>query len=212
MLRLVLAAEEDRLQAKQQVLRTVVPHGDRLESEIRRAELAESRAEHAEMRTKETMAQLVHGEIESARASEEIKRYQMQLSMMESDLRRAREEIRKLESERDEAEHAAARARDIARECQMALREYQAREEGKEEARVLGMQRWYDDGYHEGFLEGQDDGFAEGLKVGRKKGLREGRELGRKEERQNARGRELPGKLYESNFEGDRDSVRARLL
>lgn len=123
-----------------------------------------------------------------------MKRFQLQLDCAARELRRAQAEARALGGERDSAEDAAAKARDAVREYQLALRDYEAREEGREEVHELRMRRQFDDGREEGwdagraegFAEGRDDGFAEGMKAGRAEGVAEGREQGRKEERVHA--------------------------
>ncbi|KAH9978805.1 hypothetical protein BGW80DRAFT_1281012 [Lactifluus volemus] len=167
---------------------------DRLETETRRADAAESRAMLAEARTREvtsrstTVEQASHrSELDAARAQEETKRAQMQLETAERELRRVTAELQRVTRQKDESDNAAAKARDLARKWQSALRDYQAHDEGRQEGIRLALIRRYDDGredgWEEGHTEGWDAGKEEGFLEGRKTGFEEGREMGRREER-----------------------------
>lgn len=193
MLTLMLAEEErnsSNLKALVQITR------DRLETETRRADAAESRATLAEARAREvgsrvtgTEQALHRSELDAARAQEETKRVQMQLETAERELRRVTGELQRLNRQKDEADNAAAKARDLARKWQSALRDYQAHDEGRQEGIRLALIRRYDDGredgWEEGRTEGWDAGREEGFQEGRRTGFEEGREIGRREERRN---------------------------
>ncbi|THH21346.1 hypothetical protein EW146_g208 [Bondarzewia mesenterica] len=198
MLSLVLAEEERQVQHLKEMLRIT---GDRLEHEARRADQAESRATLVEVRAREANARAAaaeqaqhHSEIDAAKAREETKRYQMQLDTADRELRRVTADVVRLQRQKDEADEAAAKARDAARRWQSALRDLQAREEGREEGRRMAMFRRYDDGREDGWEEGRHEGWQagrlEGFEEGRRQGREEGRDIGRKEERN------LASKLY----------------
>jgi flagellar biosynthesis/type III secretory pathway protein FliH len=170
---------------------------DRLETETRRADAAESRATMAEARTREvtsraaTAEQAQHRcELDTARAQEETKRVQMQMETSERELRRVTNELQRLTRQKEEAETAAAKARDLARKYQSTLRDHQAHEEGRQEGIRLALLRRYDDGredgWEEGHTEGWDAGREEGFVEGRKTGFEEGHEMGRREVRRYA--------------------------
>ena len=206
MMGLVLAEEERQVNHLKAVLKTT---GDRLEQEMRKADRAEQRAERAEARAIE-MASRVSiaeagqhtAELDSARLKEEIQRFQMHVETMKGVLRRAQEDVDRIEGKRAEAEESAEKSRSVAKKFQMALNDYHAGEEGRDEARRKEIQRWYDIGRQEGWDSGREDGFDEGEQIGFQDGKRsgfeegrragrdrawdQGREQGRKEERQNA--------------------------
>ena len=181
MLTLMLVEEErnsSNLKALLQITR------DRLDTETRRADGAESRATLAEARVREAggraaaVEQGLHRcELEQARAEEETKRARMQLETVERELRRVTGEMQRLTRQKEEADGAAAKARDLARRWQSALRDYQAHDEGRQEGIRLALIRRYDDGREEGWEEGREEGFLEGQRVG----FEEGRELGMRE-------------------------------
>ncbi|EKM54106.1 uncharacterized protein PHACADRAFT_257721 [Phanerochaete carnosa HHB-10118-sp] len=177
-LTLVLAEEERQVHHMKAVLRAT---GDRLEGEMRRAESAEERARAAEGRARDALSRATtaeaarhHAELEATRAREEITRYRMLAEAAEREARRAETDVQRLERLKSEAEYSAADARDIARKSQQALREWQAREEGRLEGMRLEIRRRYDDGRDDGF----DDGRAEGYEAGYTEGLEEGKDEG----------------------------------
>jgi len=211
MLTLMLAEEErnsSNLKALLQITR------DRLETESRRGDAAESRATLAEARAGgaggriAVVEQGLHrSELEAARAQEETKRAQMQLETVERELRRVTAEMQRLTRQKEEADNAAAKARDLARKWQAALRDYQAHDEGRQEGMRLALSRRYDDGREDGWEEGRNEGWdvgrEEGYSEGRKTGFEEGREMGMREERKNAaqlydRWRDTPKHLDEN--------------
>ena len=159
---------------------------DRLETEMRRGDAAESRATLAEARAREASGKaaaveqgLHRCELDAARAEEETKRARMQLETVERELRRVTGEVQRLTRQKEEADSAAAKARDLARKWQSALRDYQAHDEGRQEGIRLALIRRYDDGREDGWEEGREEGFVEG----RRAGFEEGREMGLREER-----------------------------
>ncbi|KAG9316711.1 hypothetical protein JVU11DRAFT_2771 [Chiua virens] len=188
---LVLAEEEKQAHKLKSLLRST---GDRLDREIRRANQAVSRAEHAESRTHELTTRVSNAEsskyvleLETARAKEEIKRYQMQIETLERDVKRLQADVALLERQRNEADESAARARDTARKFQMEFRNVQARQAGREEGMRYGMDKWFKTGRIEGFdaghVEGYDNGRGDGYEEGRQYGFVEGQEIGLKQGR-----------------------------
>jgi flagellar biosynthesis/type III secretory pathway protein FliH len=174
---------------------------DRLEYEIRRADEAEARAQYAEMRAKDATTQLVAAETAkrgaeagSQQLSADNKRYQIQFEHLEREMKRLKADILRLEEENEWLEASNIKAKESSRHYQNALRDYQAREDGREEGQQRAMQQCFEDGREEGwslgqdegFEEGRQEGFQEGLRTGRKQGFGEGREHGRNEERKNA--------------------------
>jgi len=185
-LTLVLAEEERQAHHLKAVLRTT---GDRLDYEMRRADQAELRARTAEGHAREVALRIAtaetgrhQAELDAARAREEIKRFQMLSETVERELRRAELELQRVDRARKEAEQSAADARDAARKAQQTLREFQAREEGREEGRMLEARRRYNDGREDGFEDGRAEGYeagqAEGFEAGRAEGYATGRQEG----------------------------------
>ena len=212
---LVLAEEEKQAHKLKSLLRST---GDRLDREIRRANQAVSRAEHAESRVHELTARVSKAEsskyvveLEAARATEEIKRYQLQIERLERDVKRLQADVALLEKQRNEADESAARARDTARKFQMELRSVQARQVGREEGMRYGMNKWFNTGRIEGFdsghAEGYESGRDEGFEEGREHGLAEGEEMGRKQGRKIGR-----QEGFEDGWEQGRREERAHAL
>ena len=206
MMGLVLAEEERQVNHLKAVLKTT---GDRLEQEIKKGDRAEQRAERAEARAMEMASRISiaeagqhTAELHSVRLKEEIQRLHMHVETMKGVLRRAQEDVDRIEGKRAQAEESAEKSRGVAKKFQMALNDFHAEEEAREEARRKEIQRWYDIGRQEGWDAGREDGFdegeQEGYQDGKRSGLEEGRrasrdrawdqgrEQGRKEERQNA--------------------------
>jgi len=184
---MVLAEEERQTNHLKAVLKTT---GDRLEREIQRADRDEKRADHAEIRTREIGSRVSAAEaarhaseLDSTRLKEEMRLFQLQIDSLQRDLRRAQDDVRLLEKRRVEAEENAAKSRDGARKFQIALTDLQARDSGREDARRMEIQKWYDVGRQEGWDAGREEGFEEGKNVGFKEGklagLEEGRRAGR---------------------------------
>ncbi|KAI0051168.1 hypothetical protein FA95DRAFT_1554739 [Auriscalpium vulgare] len=194
MLSIVLAEEERQAHHLKAMLRVT---GERLENEVRRSDTAEQRATVAELRAREagtragTAEQAQHAaEMDAARAREETKRFQMQLDTAEREMRRVQAELARLTRQKEDSDEAAAKARDMARKWQAALKDFQAREEGREEGMRMAMYKRYDDGredgWEEGHSEGYDEGRKEGFNEGKRSGFEEGRQMGRREERKYA--------------------------
>ncbi len=160
---------------------------DRLETEMRRADAAESRATLAEARAREATSRVAvveqglhRCELDAARAEEETKRARMQLETVERELRRVTSEMQRLARQKEEADNAAAKARDLARSWQSALRDYEAHDKGRQEGIRLALIRKYDDGREDGWEEGRNEGYEEGRGEGFLDGRRVGYEEGRK--------------------------------
>ena len=184
-LTLVLAEEERQAHRLKAVLRST---GDRLDFEMRRADQAEQRARTAEGHAREMQLRVAaaetgkhQAELDAARSREETKRYQIVAETAERELRRVQADMRRGEQLRQEAEEKAAEARDMARKAQQTLREFQARQEGREEGRRLEATRRYNDGREDGFEDGRAEGFEQGHAEGFEEGRTEGYASGRSE-------------------------------
>ncbi|KAL1945735.1 hypothetical protein VTO73DRAFT_1737 [Trametes versicolor] len=185
----VLAEEERQARHLKAVLRQT---GARLEEELRRADLAESRARTAEITAQDLSARLAASdaarhqvELDTTRAQEECRRWQMQADAAERETRRLQAELGRSERARLEKEQDEKEAREAARRVEQTLREWQAREAGREEVRRMELRRratdHRDEGYENGRAEGYDTGRADGYDEGREEGHREGYETGRSE-------------------------------
>ncbi|EIW62594.1 uncharacterized protein TRAVEDRAFT_114038, partial [Trametes versicolor FP-101664 SS1] len=185
----VLAEEERQARHLKAVLRQT---GARLEEELRRADLAESRARTAEITAQDLSARLAASdaarhqiELDTTRAQEECRRWQMQADAAERETRRLQAELGRSERARLEKEQDEKEAREAARRVEQTLREWQAREAGREEVRRMEIRRratdHRDEGYENGRAEGYETGRADGYDEGREEGHREGYETGRSE-------------------------------
>ncbi|OJT02508.1 hypothetical protein TRAPUB_6980 [Trametes pubescens] len=185
----VLAEEERQARHLKAVLRQT---GARLEEELRRADLAESRARTAEITAQDLSARLAASdsarhqtELDTTRAQEECRRWQMQADAAERETRRLQSELARSERARLEKEQDEKEAREAARRVEQTLREWQAREAGREEVRRMELRRratdHRDEGYENGRAEGYGTGRADGFDEGREEGHREGYETGRSE-------------------------------
>jgi chromosome segregation ATPase len=179
--------------------------GDKLSTEMHHAAQAQRHAQQAGARETDTLARLTAAEAARHQAErdalkwkEDFERCEQAVESAERELRRAKADMRTLERQRYEAEEEASRNRDEAMKHQFALRDHQAREEGKEQGHRLAIQKWFDEGkdegwevgheegHEEGFAEGRNRGYKEGFKAGRDQGFQSGREHGQEEERRNA--------------------------
>lgn len=195
-LNIVLAEEERQVNHLKSLLRSA---GDRLETEIRRADQVESRAQFAESRTMELQIRLStaetarhQSELDAARAKEEVRRHQMQLEMSERELQRVRSSVTNLTRQKEDAEREANKAREQSRDYLQKIREYEAREDGREEGRRIGQRKGYNAGWEEcwpvahaeghgiGYEKGRSEGYAEGHAKGHKAGRGAGHEATRK--------------------------------
>ena len=174
----VLAEEERQARHLKAVLRST---GARLEEELRRADLAETRARTAEISVQDLSSRLAaseagrhQAELDATRAQEECRRWQLQADTAERETRRLQAELSRMERAKIEVEQAEREAREAARRAEQTLREWQAREQGREEVRRLEVRRRYSDGRDDGF----EDGRAEGYEAGRQDGYEEGRDVG----------------------------------
>ena len=156
---------------------------------MRSAESAEKRAYTAESQARDVMTRLSRAEaaqhsaeLDVVRLREELAGCRAQLDGLDRDLRRAQNDVSRLERAKSEAERNVAEERDAARRAQHTLREWQAREEGRQEGRELELIRRYNDGHDDGFEDGRNEGFetghAEGFEEGREEGFAEGRQEG----------------------------------
>lgn len=198
MLSLVLAESERQAAHLRSMLRVV---GDKLSSEMHRAARAEARAQQAEERASNVNARLTAVEAaryqadhDALRWKEDFKRCEQAVESTEREVRHVKADLRTLEGQRYEAEEEASRYKEEAMKYQFALKDYQAKQEGKEYGHRLAVQKWFDEGkeegwevgHEEGYEEGRNIGYKEGFKDGRDQGFHSGREHGREEERQNA--------------------------
>ncbi|KAI0666630.1 hypothetical protein C8Q78DRAFT_983961, partial [Trametes maxima] len=186
----VLAEEERQTRHLKAVLRQT---GARLEDELRRADVAESRARSAEITAQDLAARVAaadaarhQGELDAARAQEECRRWQMQADAAERETRRLQAELGRVERERREREESEREAKEAARRAEQTLREWKAREAGREEVRRMEVRRratdHRDEGYEAGRADGYEAGHADGYEEGREEGkeewVREGYERG----------------------------------
>ncbi|KII92068.1 hypothetical protein PLICRDRAFT_36838 [Plicaturopsis crispa FD-325 SS-3] len=186
--------EEREVQHLKAILRST---HDRLDSEIRRSNSAETRAQRAEAHASELAARLAHFEqaqlreqTERLRWVQENSTYKARLDMAERDLYRAQADMDALARDRDRADADAAKARDTARKYELALKQHEARDEGWEHGRMLGEQaavkqaqsEGWEAGREVGREEAQEEAFeagrADGFEAGRFDGFEEGRKLG----------------------------------
>ncbi|KAI1791350.1 hypothetical protein LXA43DRAFT_889442, partial [Ganoderma leucocontextum] len=181
----VLAEEERQARHLKAVLRQTAT---RLEEELRRADGAEARARTAELGLADVGGRLGNAEVarhqlelDATRAQEECRRWQMQADAAEREARRMQAELGRAERARQEADQAEREARDTARRAEQVLREWQAREAGREEVRRLEVRRRYSDGRDEGFEDGRAEGYEAGHQDGYEAGQQEGYEQGRDE-------------------------------
>ena len=195
---LALVEEERQVNHLKALLRNVT---DRLEHELRRADEADTRAQYAEIRARDTTKQLVAAETAQREAEAGLqqsnidnKKYQIQFERLEREMKHLKADILRLEEEKEGLEESNVKAKESSRHYQNALRDYEAREVGRKGGRQRGMQQCFEEGreegwslgHDEGFEEGRQEGFEEGVIAGRKEGFSKGREQGRDEERKNA--------------------------
>ncbi|KAI0824045.1 hypothetical protein BC628DRAFT_1411280 [Trametes gibbosa] len=189
----VLAEEERQARHLKAVLRQT---GARLEEELRRADIAESRARTAEITAQDVSSRLAASEaarhqmeLDVTRAQEECRRWQMQADAADREARRLQADLARSERARLEKDEEAKEARDMARRAEQTLREWQAREAGREEVRRLELRRRvtdhrdesyesFEDGRAEGYDAGRADGYEEGVEYGRNDGYETGRNEG----------------------------------
>ncbi|KAI0790837.1 hypothetical protein C8Q75DRAFT_806216 [Abortiporus biennis] len=178
LLTVVLAEEERQANHLKVLLRSA---SERLENEMRRAELAERRAFTAESHSREAATRLSNAEnarhqaeLDSAHSREEIARHKTLAESKDRELRKAQAEIQKLDRTKNDLEHSLSEAKESARNAKQTLREWQAREDGVEEGRRLEIIRRYNDGREDGY----EDGRGEGYETGRNEGYEEGHSVG----------------------------------
>lgn len=186
LLTIVLAEEERQAHHLKALLRTTA---ERLEMEMRRADQAERRAFTLESQFRETSARLTlteqskhQAELDAAHARTEITKYRIQAETGEKELKKVEHELMRIGRVKDDLERTLGEVKDSCRKAQQTLREWQAREEGREEGRRMEVVRRYkdgrDDGYEDGKAEGYETGHAEGYDEGHADGLETGRAEG----------------------------------
>lgn len=181
----VLEQEERQARHLKAVLRQT---GARLEEELRRADLTEVRARTAEISLQDFSNRLGASEsarhqleLDATRAQEECRRWQMQADAAEREARRLQSELARAERARAEHEQVEKEVREEARSAKQTLREWQAREQGREEVRRMEVRRRFTDGRDEGFESGRAEGYEAGRQDGYEEGRDEGYEAGRME-------------------------------
>ncbi|KAL5485200.1 hypothetical protein ACEPAI_7842 [Sanghuangporus weigelae] len=190
-LSVVLAEEEREVHSLRSQL---VVLAEQLKGSMRNAADAEQRAQTAQTRERETRARLLQVEhakhqadLEVTRQAEEIKRYRLQVETLERQMANMQFDMRTLEKERYEAEEKASDAKDALRQYKQFVRDAQARDEGLEEGRQLGLKRGYGTGRADGFHEGRQEGFDDGFERGRQEGYLAGKIAVRRAERARSR-------------------------
>ncbi|EJD02996.1 uncharacterized protein FOMMEDRAFT_84801, partial [Fomitiporia mediterranea MF3/22] len=151
---------------------------EQLKGSMRNAADAEQRAQTAQSRERETRARLLQVEhakhqadLEVTRQTEEMKRYRLQIDTLERQKMQMEVDMRAVEKERDEAVDSATDAKDALRQYKQFIRDAQARDEGLETGRRLGLRRGYNTGRVNGFEDGLQEGFDEGYELGRQEGF-----------------------------------------
>lgn len=124
---------------------------DRLETETRRADQAEQRVVDVLHRLRAANEATALAQADAVRAQQEVRLYQIQLEQAQREITRAQDIVDEVERVRREAEEEAARARTIARKCREDLVLSRAREEGRKQGYLEGLER----GRKLGFTEAQ---------------------------------------------------------
>lgn len=123
-------------------LRTLlVLTSDRLESETRRADQAEQRVVDVLQRLRAAHEATAVARGEASRAQQEVRLYQIQLEQAQREILRAQGIVDELEKARLEAEEEAARSRSKARKCREQWVLSKAREQGRQEGFMEGLER-----------------------------------------------------------------------
>ncbi|KAH8828071.1 hypothetical protein DL96DRAFT_1709375 [Flagelloscypha sp. PMI_526] len=171
---------------------------DRVEAEQRRAQEAESRASSMEERMNEAFNRIRQSESlrnqEAGMFEERCRTLQAEVVGMKREMSELRLAVDRAEEKRRSAEESSTKAKESAKKHQLALKDYQAREKGREEGKDLSTKMLIkeahksgkEEAYNEGYRAGKDAGFEDGVRSGRKQGYREGRHKGRQEEREKA--------------------------
>lgn len=212
----VVLAEEER--EVQNLRAQLIVMAEQLKGSVRNVADAESRAQTAQSREREMRTRLQQVEqakhqadLEITRQAEEMKRYRLQVDTLTRQLANVEVDMRALEKEKDESEDKARDAKDALRQYKQFIRDAQARDEGLEQGRRLGLQRGYSSGRLSGLKLGRQEGFEEGYEYGRQQGYRSGETNGRREERVRAKHMMDPyiatHKLQHKHEDDDDDSV-----
>ncbi|GBE82925.1 hypothetical protein SCP_0413120 [Sparassis crispa] len=186
----VVLGEEER--EAHRLRRLLGEAGERLESEICRADDSEARARAAQELAKEGEARVTseqsarrQAETDAAHAHEEVRRIEALQDAAAEDLRRAEVQVLEVRQQLEEERKRAAEAVDGVRKAQQVLREYQALEQGHEEVKRLELGRGAVDpvderamAFEEGRAEGYAAGRAQGYAAGRSNGFQAGQATG----------------------------------
>lgn len=186
LLTIVLAEEERQAHHLKALLRTTA---ERLEMEMRRGDQAERRAYQAESQARESATRATiaetskhQAELDLAHARSEITKYKLQAETSDRDFKKADNELARMSRVREDLERSLAEAKDAFRKAQHSLREWQAREEGRDEGRRSEVVRRYNDGREDGYEDGKNEGYeaghAEGYDEGHTDGFTKGRQEG----------------------------------
>ena len=114
---------------------------DRLEAETRRADQAEQRVVDVLQRLRAANEATALARADAVRAQQEVRLYHMQLEQAQREINRAQEIVDQVEKARVEAEEDAARSRSLARKCREQWVLSKAREQGRQEGFVEGLER-----------------------------------------------------------------------
>lgn len=114
---------------------------DRLDAETRRADQAEQRVVEVLHRLRTAHEATAVAQSEASRSQQEVRLYQMQLEQAQREIDRAQDIVEQLERAKRDAEEEAARARDVARKCREEYVLSRAREEGRKQGYLEGLER-----------------------------------------------------------------------
>ena len=114
---------------------------ERLDSETKRAQEAESRALELADRFRAVNEARVQAQTDLVRANEELRLWKTQYENAQNELRKGQQMLRDVESQRDDAEASAAEARSVARKIREKHLVLLAREEGRKQGYEEGLKR-----------------------------------------------------------------------
>ena len=114
---------------------------DRLDAETKRADQAEQRVVDVLQRLRAANEATALARAEATRSQQEVRLYEIQLNQAQREILRAQEILDRIEKARVEAEEEAARSRSLARKCREQWVLSKAREQGRQEGFVEGLER-----------------------------------------------------------------------
>jgi hypothetical protein len=114
---------------------------DRLEFETKRADQAEQRVIDVLQKLRVANDATTIARADASRAQQEVRLYQLQLEQAQREILRAQEIVDQLERARVDAEAEAARSRTIARKCREQWVLSKAREQGRQEGYLEGLEQ-----------------------------------------------------------------------